>query len=86
MGLYNIKANDYLDVILEAMFHVEGLRNYFLDESNYKGIVRHPGDQSFLMVARFGEPIRKLWNTKNFKAQEMLQACSIVTLSSLMNY
>ena len=52
-------------------------RNYFLDENNYKGIVRPPGDQGFLLVTRFGELIRKLWNTKNFKAHvsphEMLQ-------------
>merc|ERR1719290_776910 len=78
VGLNNIKANDYLNVILQAMSHVEGLRNYFLDENNYKGIVRPPGDQSFLLVTRFGELIRKLWNTKNFKAHvsphEMLQA------------
>jgi len=78
VGLNNIKANDYLNVILQAMSHVEGLRNYFLDENNYNSIVRPPGDQSFLLVTRFGELIRKLWNTKNFKAHvsphEMLQA------------
>ena len=37
-----------------------------------------PGDQSFELVTRFGELIRKLWNPKNFKAHvsphEMLQA------------
>ena len=59
------------------MQYTEIFRNYFLDENNYKGIVRPPGDQSFLLVTRFGELIRKLWNTKNFKAHvsphEMLQ-------------
>jgi hypothetical protein len=78
VGLNNIKANDYLNVILQAMSHVEGLRNYFLGEGNYAGIVRPPGDQSFHLVTRFGELIRKLWNPKNFKAHvsphEMLQA------------
>jgi len=78
VGLNNIKANDYLNVILQAMSHVEGLRNYFLDENNYNKIVRPPGDQSFLLVTRFGELIRKLWNVRNFKAHvsphEMLQA------------
>jgi len=78
VGLNNIKANDYLNVILQAMSHVEGLRNYFLHEDNYRGIVRPPGDQSFLLVTRFGELIRKLWNPRNFKAHvsphEMLQA------------
>jgi len=78
VGLNNIKANDYCNVILQALSHVEGLRNYFLEETNYKDIRRPPGDQSFLLVTRFGELIRKLWNPKNFKTHvsphEMLQA------------
>lgn len=78
VGLNNIKANDYCNVILQALSHVEGLRNYFLDEATYKNIKRPPGDQSFVLVQRFGELIRKLWNPKNFKAHvsphEMLQA------------
>ena len=80
VGLNNIKANDYMNVILQALSHVEGVRNYFLDEKNYMHILatRPPGDQSFELVTRFGELIRKLWNPKNFKAHvsphEMLQA------------
>lgn len=39
---------------------------------------RPPGDSSFLLVQRFGELMRKLWNPRNFKAHvsphEMLQA------------
>merc|ERR1719474_358510 len=68
VGLNNIKANDYCNVILQALSHVQGLRTYFLDEDNYKDIPRPPGDQSFLLVQRFGELLRKLWNPKNFKA------------------
>ena len=49
-----------------------------LDENSYKNVKRPPGDISFLLVQRFGELIRKLWNPKNFKAHvsphEMLQA------------
>jgi len=80
VGLNNIKANDYMNVILQSLSHVEGVRNYFLDENNYLKIqkTRPPGDQSFELVTRFGELIRKLWNPKNFKAHvsphEMLQA------------
>ena len=41
-------------------------------------IKRPPGDISFILVQRFGELLRKLWNPKNFKAHvsphEMLQA------------
>ena len=66
-----------MNVILQALSHVQGLRNYFLDEANYRNIKRPPGDVSFVLVQRFGELIRKLWNPKNFKAHvsphEMLQ-------------
>uniref|UniRef100_A0A8C9VJX3 ubiquitinyl hydrolase 1 n=1 Tax=Scleropages formosus TaxID=113540 RepID=A0A8C9VJX3_SCLFO len=45
---------------------------------NYKDIRRPPGDIMFLLVQRFGELMRKLWNPRNFKAHvsphEMLQA------------
>lgn len=78
VGLNNIKANDYCNVILQALSHVSPLRNYFLQEQNYKKIKRPPGDQIFLIVQRFGELIRKLWNPRNFKAHvsphEMLQS------------
>jgi len=78
VGLNNIKANDYCNVILQALSHVPPLRNYFLREQNYCEIRRAPGDQMFLIVQRFGELIRKLWNPRNFKAHvsphEMLQA------------
>jgi U4/U6.U5 tri-snRNP-associated protein 2 len=45
-------------VILQALSHVAPLRHYFLDESNYSKLKRPPGDQSFLLVQRFGELIR----------------------------
>ena len=54
------------------------VRNYFLREENYTDIKRAPGDQMFILVQRFGELIRKLWNPRHFKAHvsphEMLQA------------
>lgn len=62
----------------QSLSHVTPLRNYFLREENYSQIKRPPGDQAFLLVQRFGELIRKLWNPRNFKAHvsphEMLQA------------
>ena len=67
----------------KALSHVAPLRNYFLREENYRNIKRPPGDQMFLLVQRFGELLRKLWNPRNFKAHvsphEMLQA--VVLLS-----
>lgn len=63
------------------------LRNYFLEEENYRRIQRPPGDIMFLLVQRFGELMRKLWNPRNFKAHvsphEMLQA---VVLCSKKNF
>jgi U4/U6.U5 tri-snRNP-associated protein 2 len=49
-----------------------------LEEKSYANIKRPPGDSSYLLVQRFGELMRKLWNPRNFKAHvsphEMLQA------------
>ncbi|XP_022653383.1 U4/U6.U5 tri-snRNP-associated protein 2-like isoform X3 [Varroa jacobsoni] len=49
-----------------------------LRDENYRDIKRPPGDNMFLIVQRFGELLRKLWNPRHFKAHvsphEMLQA------------
>ncbi|KAL2718247.1 U4/U6U5 tri-snRNP-associated protein 2 [Vespula squamosa] len=78
VGMNNIKANDYCNVILQALSHVTPLRDFFLRETNYAYVKRPPGDSSYLLVQRFGELMRKLWNPRNFKAHvsphEMLQA------------
>lgn len=80
VGLNNIKANDYCNVILQLLSHVPLFRNYFLREDNYEHLAkkRPPGDNLFLIVQRFGELLRKLWNPRNFKAHvsphEMLQS------------
>ncbi|CAG0887593.1 unnamed protein product [Cyprideis torosa] len=78
VGLNNIKANDYCNVVLQALSHVPPLRDFFLDAKNLQGIKHAPGDNSIELVRRFGELMRKLWNPRNFKAHvsphEMLQA------------
>ena len=79
VGLNNIKANDYCNVILQALSHVSPIRNYFLLESNTAPLTL--GGQADQLLIRFGELIRKLWNPRNFKAHvsphEMLQAVVI---------
>lgn len=64
--------------VMQALSHVTPLRDYFLREINYARVKRPPGDSMFLLVQRFGELVRKLWNPRNFKAHvsphEMLQA------------
>lgn len=78
VGLNNIKANDYCNVVLQALTHVGPVRDYFLNELSYAKIKRSSGDSPFALVQRFGELMRKLWNPRNFKAHvsphEMLQA------------
>ncbi|KAL7021399.1 hypothetical protein ACKWTF_011857 [Chironomus riparius] len=78
VGLNNIKANDYCNVVLQALSHVGPIRDYFLNELSYAKIKRSSGDSPFAIVQRFGELMRKLWNPRNFKAHvsphEMLQA------------
>lgn len=78
VGLNNIKANDYANVVLQALVNVSPLRDYFLQEENYANIKVVPGDIMINLVKRFGELTRKLWNPRNFKAHvsphEMLQA------------
>lgn len=75
VGMNNIKANDYCNVILQALSNVKTIRDYFLKESNSDVISQ---DHSSLLLQRFGELLRKLWNPRNFKAHvsphEMLQA------------
>ncbi|CAG2121486.1 unnamed protein product, partial [Medioppia subpectinata] len=86
VGLNNIKFNDYCNVVLQSLSHVPPLRNYFLREDNYRHHIRRRksgSDYSALLVQRFGQLLRKLWNGSNFKAHvsphEMLQS---VVLSS----
>jgi U4/U6.U5 tri-snRNP-associated protein 2 len=78
VGMNNIKANDYMNVIFQALAQIPPIRDYFLREENYMQIKRPPGDQSFILVQRFGELVRKLWNPRNFKSHvsphEMCQA------------
>lgn len=81
VGLNNIKANDYCNVILHALSHIASVRDFFLLEENYVTKMREKraaSDPLFDLVIRFGELIRKLWNPRNFKAHvsphEMLQS------------
>ena len=63
VGLNNMKANDYVNVAVQMMARVAPIRNFFLlPDANY------PGCKSVL-VQRFGELMRKLWNPRNFKGQ-----------------
>ena len=54
---------------LQALARVTPLRDFFLLPANYAGC-------SSPLVQRFGELLRKAWNTRNFKGQARpLPAC-----------
>lgn len=71
VGLNNMKANDYANVVIQALARVRQLRDFFLWPQNYSAC-KSP------LVQRFGELMRKLWNTRAFKGQvsphEFMQA------------
>lgn len=71
VGMNNIKANDYFNVIIQAMAHIPPLRNFFMLEDL---------SESSELVQRFSVLVRKIWNTRAFKTHvsphELLQQVS----------
>lgn len=61
IGLNNIKANDYANVIIHALLHVPLIRDPLL-ASNYT-------NKSTQLLIRFATLAKKLWNSHLFKAQ-----------------
>ena len=61
IGLNNIKANDYLNVVIHSLLHVPPLRDYLL-------LGRFDGKEPELL-RRFAGLAKKLWNPRLFKAQ-----------------
>ncbi|KAG8808700.1 hypothetical protein FRC17_003823, partial [Serendipita sp. 399] len=61
IGLNNIKANDYMNVVIHALLHVPLIRNPLL-LSNYTG--KEPE-----LLKRFASLSKKLWNSRLFKSQ-----------------
>jgi U4/U6.U5 tri-snRNP-associated protein 2 len=59
VGLNNIKANDYLNVVVQALSHVAPLRNFLMLED----LSSRPQ-----LVQRFSIMVRKIWNPKAFKS------------------
>ena len=72
IGLNQIKTNDYVNVILQALSHIRPLRDYFI-----LGAVK-PG-----LGEVFKGSFRKIWNPTKFKAQtsphEFLQTISTIS-------
>jgi U4/U6.U5 tri-snRNP-associated protein 2 len=72
VGMNNIKENDYVNVIVQALSHVAPLRNFFLLEDLSKAPE---------LVKRTSILFRKIWNPRAFKAHvsphELLQEISL---------
>lgn len=72
VGLNNIKANDYLNVVVQALAHVPPLRNFFMLEDL---------SSRQQLVQRFSILLRKIWNPKAFKSHvsphELIQEVSL---------
>lgn len=73
VGMNNIKENDYLNVIVQALSHVPPLRNYFLLEDF--------SAKTSELVKRNAILFRKIWNPRAFKAHvsphELLQEIAL---------
>jgi U4/U6.U5 tri-snRNP-associated protein 2 len=72
VGMNNIKANDYFNVIIQALSHVSPLRNF---------LILQDMDGKSQLAQRFGSLVRKIWNPRAFKAHvsphELLQEISL---------
>ncbi|KAG4303815.1 hypothetical protein PORY_002778 [Pneumocystis oryctolagi] len=74
VGLNNIKQNNYLNCVIQALSHVTPFRNYFILE-NFSGKSE--------LVQRLSILIRKIWNAKAFRGHvsphELLQEVTSVS-------
>ncbi|KAF2090813.1 U4/U6.U5 tri-snRNP-associated protein 2 [Saccharata proteae CBS 121410] len=72
VGMNNIKANDYFNVVTHALAHVTPLRNFFMLEN----LSSRPQ-----LAQRFSILVRKIWNPRAFKAHvsphELLQEIAL---------
>ena len=72
IGMNNIKANDYFNVVIHALAHVAPLRNFFMLED----LSKRPQ-----LAQRYGTLVRKIWNPKAFKTHvsphELLQEIAL---------
>ncbi len=71
MGLNNVKANDYVNVVVQVLNRVAPFRNFFLRQKNIERI-------NDVLVQIFAELLHKINNPRAFKSHvsphEFLQA------------
>ncbi|ETN38471.1 uncharacterized protein HMPREF1541_06506 [Cyphellophora europaea CBS 101466] len=73
VGMNNIKANDYLNVVVQTLSHVAPIRNFFLLHKFASNTPQLP--------VRFSTLVRKIWNAKSFRSHvsphELLQEIAL---------
>jgi U4/U6.U5 tri-snRNP-associated protein 2 len=73
IGMNNIKANDYLNVVVQTLAHVAPIRNFFLLHAFESTAPQLP--------IRFSTLVRKIWNPKAFRnhvsPHELLQEIAL---------
>jgi U4/U6.U5 tri-snRNP-associated protein 2 len=73
IGMNNIKANDYLNVVVQTLTHIGPLRNFFLLHPFAPTVAQLP--------VRFSTLVRKLWNPRAFRnhvsPHELLQEIAL---------
>lgn len=70
VGLNNVRASGYVNVVVQALVHVKPIRDFFLsisESDSNQPKSNHP--QYTPLVLRFAELTRKIWNPRLFKAQ-----------------
>jgi len=82
IGLNNLKATDYVNVVIQALCRVPDFRNFFMHYGNIKKEVTADSVNLVdLLPRRFAELVRKIWNPKSFKGHvsphEFMQAISL---------
>ncbi|QUC22457.1 uncharacterized protein UV8b_06698 [Ustilaginoidea virens] len=82
VGINNIKANDYLNVVVQTLSHVPPLRNFFLlDDFAKTTTTTTTTTTKSELVKRCGILFRKIWNPRAFKAHvsphELLQEIAL---------
>lgn len=74
VGMNNIKENDYLNVVVQALSHISTFRNFMMLEDL---------SQKSELVKRCSILVRKIWNPRAFKAHvsphELLQEISLLS-------
>ncbi|EJT80500.1 U4/U6.U5 tri-snRNP-associated protein 2 [Gaeumannomyces tritici R3-111a-1] len=90
VGMNNIKENDYVNVVVQALAHVPPLRNFLLLEDlggggggGGGGGNNNNSSQTAELVRRCSTLMRKIWNPRAFKAHvsphELLQEVSLLS-------